>query len=88
MSKTISNIVLRLQVLKDSESNYAKMNQIAEIDSGPILMLLESEKCDGTGEPNIEEQFLEWVDEGTKCPYCEGVGYSVCDVCEGKATIF
>ncbi|GAA0173282.1 hypothetical protein LIER_26934 [Lithospermum erythrorhizon] len=34
-------------------------------------------ECDGTGEPNIEEQFMEWVDEGTKCPYCEGQGYTV-----------
>ncbi|KAG6667757.1 hypothetical protein I3843_01G113700 [Carya illinoinensis] len=41
-------------------------------------------ECDGTGEPNIEPQFLEWVDEGMKCPYCEGVGFTVCDVCEGK----
>ncbi|CAA6673276.1 unnamed protein product [Spirodela intermedia] len=42
-------------------------------------------ECDGTGEPNIEPQFLEWVDEGAKCPYCEGRGYTVCDVCGGKA---
>lgn len=41
-------------------------------------------ECDGTGEPNIEEQFMEWVDEGGKCPYCEGLGYSICDVCDGK----
>lgn len=32
-------------------------------------------------------QFLEWVDEGAKCPYCEGLGYAICDVCEGRATI-
>ncbi|KDP39386.1 hypothetical protein JCGZ_01143 [Jatropha curcas] len=44
-------------------------------------------ECDGTGEPNIEPQFLEWVDEGTKCPYCEGLGYTICDVCEGKTMI-
>ncbi|KAL8172291.1 hypothetical protein V2J09_024095 [Rumex salicifolius] len=31
-------------------------------------------ECDGTGEPNVEPQFLEWVDEGAKCPYCEGLG--------------
>ncbi|KAG0453804.1 hypothetical protein HPP92_025108 [Vanilla planifolia] len=31
-------------------------------------------ECDGSGEPNIEPQFLEWVDEGAKCPYCEGPG--------------
>ncbi|XP_050372750.1 protein disulfide isomerase pTAC5, chloroplastic isoform X2 [Argentina anserina] len=41
-------------------------------------------ECDGTGEPNIEEQFLEWIDEGAKCPYCEGLGFTVCDVCGGK----
>uniref|UniRef100_A0A0E0KST3 Peptidoglycan binding-like domain-containing protein n=1 Tax=Oryza punctata TaxID=4537 RepID=A0A0E0KST3_ORYPU len=41
-------------------------------------------ECDGTGEPNIEPQFLEWVGEDTKCPYCEGLGSIVCDVCEGK----
>ncbi|XP_059309406.1 protein disulfide isomerase pTAC5, chloroplastic [Lycium ferocissimum] len=41
-------------------------------------------ECDGTGEPNIEEQFMEWIDEGMKCPYCEGHGFITCDVCEGK----
>ncbi|KAK1266686.1 hypothetical protein QJS04_geneDACA015254 [Acorus gramineus] len=41
-------------------------------------------ECDGTGEPNIEPQFLEWVDDDAKCPYCEGLGYTICDVCEGK----
>ncbi|KAJ0967554.1 hypothetical protein J5N97_024471 [Dioscorea zingiberensis] len=41
-------------------------------------------ECDGSGEPNIEPQFLEWIDEGTKCPYCEGLGYTICDVCNGK----
>lgn len=45
------------------------------------LMCLE---CDGTGEPNIEPQFLEWVGEETKCPYCEGLGSILCDVCDGK----
>ncbi|KAI4369476.1 hypothetical protein MLD38_017914 [Melastoma candidum] len=48
------------------------------------LMCLE---CDGTGEPNIEPQFMEWVDGGTKCPYCEGLGYTICDVCNGKALV-
>ncbi|GER53736.1 plastid transcriptionally active 5 [Striga asiatica] len=43
-----------------------------------------SGECDGTGEPNIEEQFLEWVDEGAKCPYCEGLGYTTCDICVGN----
>ncbi|CAL8130930.1 unnamed protein product [Prunus armeniaca] len=40
-------------------------------------------ECDGTGEPNIEEQFSDWVEEGAKCPYCEGRGFTICDVCEG-----
>ncbi|CAN6240135.1 unnamed protein product [Urochloa humidicola] len=48
------------------------------------LMCLE---CDGTGEPNIEPQFLEWVGEDTKCPYCEGIGSILCDVCEGKKVV-
>ncbi|WOL09640.1 hypothetical protein Cni_G18393 [Canna indica] len=43
-------------------------------------------ECDGSGEPNIEPQFLEWVGEDVKCPYCEGLGYTVCDVCEGRTT--
>ncbi|XP_022974871.1 protein disulfide isomerase pTAC5, chloroplastic [Cucurbita maxima] len=44
-------------------------------------------ECDGSGEPNVEPQFLEWVDEGAKCPYCEGLGYTICDACEGKTAI-
>ncbi|KAF8702700.1 hypothetical protein HU200_032523 [Digitaria exilis] len=48
------------------------------------LMCLE---CDGTGEPNIEPQFLEWVGEDTKCPYCEGIGSILCDVCAGKKVV-
>lgn len=32
-------------------------------------------------------QFMDWVDEGTKCPYCEGLGYTLCDLCEGKTVI-
>ncbi|XP_023763572.1 protein disulfide isomerase pTAC5, chloroplastic [Lactuca sativa] len=42
------------------------------------------EECDGTGEPNIEPQFLEWVGEDTKCPYCGGNGHTTCDVCQGS----
>ncbi|KVH90965.1 hypothetical protein Ccrd_007015 [Cynara cardunculus var. scolymus] len=30
-----------------------------------------------------DSQFLEWVGEDTKCPYCEGIGHSICDVCQG-----
>ncbi|XVF38035.1 hypothetical protein REPUB_Repub20aG0063100 [Reevesia pubescens] len=48
------------------------------------LMCIE---CDGTGEPNVEPQFLAWVDEGANCPYCDGVGYTICDVCQGKAVV-
>ncbi|KAL8481151.1 hypothetical protein ACS0TY_027082 [Phlomoides rotata] len=40
-------------------------------------------ECDGTGEPNVEPQFMEWVDEGSKCAYCEGLGFTTCDVCGG-----
>ncbi|KAL8217313.1 hypothetical protein R6Q57_024150 [Mikania cordata] len=40
-------------------------------------------QCDGTGEPNIEPQFLEWIGEDTKCAYCEGDGHTLCDVCQG-----
>nr|GMD93429.1 protein disulfide isomerase pTAC5, chloroplastic [Ipomoea batatas] len=40
---------------------------------------LERTECDGSGEPNIEPQFLEWIDEDTKCPYCEGIGFVTCD---------
>ena len=29
-------------------------------------------------------QFLEWVEEGAKCPYCEGDGILTCDLCDGK----
>lgn len=43
-------------------------------------------ECDGTGDPNVEEQFLDWVDGEPKCPYCEGLGYNVCDTCEGKGS--
>ncbi|KAG4983791.1 hypothetical protein AAZX31_10G181900 [Glycine max] len=44
-------------------------------------------ECDGSGEPNIEPQFIEWVEEGTKCPYCKGLGYTVCDLCGGKTMV-
>uniref|UniRef100_A0ACD5UDK5 Uncharacterized protein n=1 Tax=Avena sativa TaxID=4498 RepID=A0ACD5UDK5_AVESA len=44
-------------------------------------------ECDGTGEPNIEPQFLEWVGEDTKCAYCEGLGHTICDACEGTKTV-
>ncbi|KAI5071157.1 hypothetical protein GOP47_0013408 [Adiantum capillus-veneris] len=37
---------------------------------GPGTMMCT--ECEGTGELNVEEQFLEWAEEGAKCPYCEG----------------
>ncbi|OAE22198.1 hypothetical protein AXG93_3271s1410 [Marchantia polymorpha subsp. ruderalis] len=41
--------------------------------------------CEGTGDLNVEEQFLEWIDgEEPRCPYCEGVGAVPCDLCDGK----
>ncbi|CAK9209767.1 unnamed protein product [Sphagnum troendelagicum] len=42
-------------------------------------------ECEGTGDLNVEEQFLEWVEEGPKCPYCEGTGSVPCDVCLGMS---
>jgi len=44
-------------------------------------------ECEGTGELNVEDQFLDWVEEGAKCPYCEGSGATPCDVCLGKGAI-
>lgn len=41
-------------------------------------------ECEGTGEPNIEPQFLEWVGEGALCAYCDGAGFVTCDVCDGR----
>lgn len=41
-------------------------------------------ECEGSGQLNVEEQFLEWADEDAKCPYCEGKGVLDCDVCAGK----
>ncbi|XP_024403682.1 uncharacterized protein [Physcomitrium patens] len=43
-------------------------------------------ECEGTGELNVEDQFLDWVEEGAKCPYCEGTGAIDCDVCDGAGT--
>ncbi|KAL8162887.1 hypothetical protein V2J09_014376 [Rumex salicifolius] len=43
-------------------------------------------ECDGSGEPNIEPQFLEWVEEAAICPYCDGVGFTPCDTCDGTLT--
>jgi hypothetical protein len=35
----------------------------------------------------VEEQFLDWVEEGAKCPYCEGSSAVPCDVCSGLGAI-
>ncbi|KAK2401817.1 hypothetical protein P8452_08458 [Trifolium repens] len=51
------------------------------------LGILLCTECDGTGEPNIEPQFMEWVGEDTKCPYCEGLGHTICDLCGGKTMV-
>lgn len=32
-------------------------------------------------------QFMEWVGEDTKCPYCEGLGHITCDLCRGKTMV-
>lgn len=68
--------------IKTGSSNVIVVNCIACRGEGRVLCM----ECDGTGEPNIEPQFLEWVDEGTKCPYCEGLGFTTCDTC-GGATV-
>ncbi|KFK36258.1 hypothetical protein AALP_AA4G098800 [Arabis alpina] len=63
-----------------SKSTDTKTKCVTCRGEGRLLCL----ECDGTGEPNIEPQFMEWVGEDTKCAYCEGLGYIVCDVCDGK----
>ncbi|XP_020085089.1 uncharacterized protein LOC109707953 [Ananas comosus] len=67
-----------------SRSNAASVTKCLSCRGEGRLMCSE---CDGSGEPNVEPQFLEWIDEGAKCPYCEGLGYTICDVCEGKAIV-
>ncbi|KAL7145170.1 hypothetical protein ABFS83_07G062400 [Erythranthe nasuta] len=62
-----------------STSGNAKNNCLSCRGEGRLLCM----ECDGTGEPNIEEQFMEWVDEGAKCPYCTGLGFVTCDLCGG-----
>nr|CAD1843746.1 unnamed protein product [Ananas comosus var. bracteatus] len=67
-----------------SRSNAASVTKCLSCRGEGRLMCSE---CDGSGEPNVEPQFLEWIDEGAKCPYCGGLGYTICDVCEGKAIV-
>ena len=66
-----------------SESTDTKKKCVTCRGEGRLMCL----ECDGTGEPNIEPQFMELVDEDAKCVYCEGLGYTVCDVCEGKTAV-
>ncbi|XP_061989251.1 protein disulfide isomerase pTAC5, chloroplastic isoform X2 [Rosa rugosa] len=72
----------RLNKKKGSETNTTGTTTTCLTCRGEGRLLCT--ECDGTGEPNIEEQFLEWIDEGAKCPYCEGLGFTACDVCGGK----
>ncbi|CAI7753103.1 unnamed protein product [Closterium sp. NIES-53] len=41
-------------------------------------------ECEGTGDLNIEEQFLDWVEDGACCLYCNGTGAITCDLCDGS----
>lgn len=68
---------------KDVRNEYAATKCLTCRGEGRLLCT----ECDGTGEPNIEPQFLEWIDEGAKCAYCEGLGYTSCDVCDGKTKV-
>ncbi|XP_040373287.1 protein disulfide isomerase pTAC5, chloroplastic isoform X2 [Rosa chinensis] len=72
----------RLNKKKGSETNTTGTTTTCLTCRGEGRLLCT--ECDGTGEPNVEEQFLEWIDEGAKCPYCEGLGFTACDVCGGK----
>ncbi|KAF3322230.1 putative peptidoglycan binding domain-containing protein [Carex littledalei] len=75
------------------QNNNNQVNKSSGLTSGTKCLSCRGEgrlmciECDGSGEPNIEEQFLEWIDEGAKCPYCEGLGYTICDLCEGKTFV-
>ncbi|KAG7615847.1 Protein disulfide isomerase pTAC5 [Arabidopsis thaliana] len=78
-----SRLIGRNKPVDRSESTNTKTRCITCRGEGRLMCL----ECDGTGEPNIEPQFMEWVGEDTKCPYCEGLGYTVCDVCDGKKNL-
>uniref|UniRef100_A0A5B7B0Q3 Peptidoglycan binding-like domain-containing protein n=1 Tax=Davidia involucrata TaxID=16924 RepID=A0A5B7B0Q3_DAVIN len=75
-----SRLTARTKKVGGAKSKDATIMCVSCRGEGRILCM----ECDGTGEPNIEPQFLEWVDEGANCPYCEGLGYTVCDLCGGK----
>ncbi|KAK0607840.1 hypothetical protein LWI29_021390 [Acer saccharum] len=78
-----SRLAGRDQNVVDSETKNGTTKCLACRGEGRLMC----SECDGTGEPNIEPQFMEWVGEDTKCPYCEGLGYTICDVCEGKTVV-
>ncbi|GJP81713.1 hypothetical protein CLOP_g11850 [Closterium sp. NIES-67] len=40
-------------------------------------------ECEGTGDLNIDEQFLDWVGDSACCLYCDGTGAIKCDLCDG-----
>ncbi|TXG72557.1 hypothetical protein EZV62_001136 [Acer yangbiense] len=78
-----SRLAGRDQNVVDSETKNGTTKCLACRGEGRLMC----SECDGTGEPNIEPQFMEWIGEDTKCPYCEGLGYTICDVCEGKTVV-
>ncbi|CAN0875517.1 Protein disulfide isomerase pTAC5, chloroplastic [Linum grandiflorum] len=69
---------------KSKEGNVNMVRKVTKCltcrDEGRLMCT----ECDGTGEPNIEPQFMEWIGEDTKCAYCEGQGFTICDACQGK----
>lgn len=32
-------------------------------------------------------QFVEWLEDASKCMYCDGLGFTICDACEGKKMV-
>ncbi|KAK3187835.1 hypothetical protein Dsin_027396 [Dipteronia sinensis] len=78
-----SRLAGRNQKVVDSETKNGTTKCLACRGEGRLMC----SECDGTGEPNIEPQFMEWIGEDTKCPYCEGLGYTICDLCEGKTVV-
>lgn len=66
------------------EVRFVFISSMPDLMCGIILgMLLLLEKL--ILEPAL--QFMEWIDEGMKCPYCEGHGFVTCDVCDGKKMV-
>lgn len=44
-------------------------------------------ECEGTGDLNVEDQFLDWAGEEAKCLYCDGKGSTPCDSCGGSGQL-